>query len=157
MPLHWPNPRHSLAAALTLLVFCLAGCASSGSRADDEIGDPAAPPPENLEIGIPPQAEKVTEARGSVRHTATREGSIYLYDLTANRVVGQYFVQPGQEFIVSGGVGRATLGANELPISGLSANRWYVLYFYPAPQPRAAGDSSGTFRITPVEQQQQQE
>ncbi len=144
-----PDIRFLIAFAAAASLLSLGGCGSTGtSSTEAEEAMVNAEPPENLRVGIPPQATKVTEGRGTVRYTAPTAGSIYLYDLSGNNTLGQYFVQPGQEFVVSGSAGRATLASNEVQIPNLSASRMYILYFSPAPG--SQGDDGQAFRITPI-------
>ena len=145
--------RHShlfpvLLCSLSLLA--LAGCESTGTNDDLAAADATpATPPRNLRAGVPPQAQQVSEGKGSLSYIATESGQVYLYDLHANRLVGNYNLRPGQELILSES-GRATLDGNEVALNGeVSRSRTYIAYFLPLPA-GAGAESDQTYRITPA-------
>lgn len=144
------RPSRWILVAALAGVAGMAGCASSGSSGDEATAVPAEPGV-NLEAGIPQAAEEVLRGTGSLTYLADEPGVLYLYDLNANQVVGQFNVREGQQLIVSGESGRATLGGNEVPTSDLRPNRIYIAYLLPTSstaqdQSQPAGQG---FRIIP--------
>ena len=150
------NRLRFAAPALAALALAggLAGCQSSGSKDEGQVTqDPAV----NLRAGIPPAARQVGQEAESPSYRAEQSGQLYVYDRTANKVVGTVFVRQGQELIVSGPLGRATLDSNEIQIGRILPGRTYLLYFLPTPEAGAdAGQPGDLFRITPAQQNRNQ-
>lgn len=138
-----------LLAAAGLLGASVTGCASSGTATTDEdVGRVMKDPGVNLRAGLPPGAQEVGQKSEAPSWRATERGIIYVYDQNANQLVGTVNMMEGQELVVSGPTGRATLTGNEIHVGKLRAGRIYGLYFLSTP---GGADAEGNvFRITPA-------
>lgn len=121
----------------------LGGCAAGGTRASDDTTTGSSRQQVNLRAGVPSAAREVAQGKESLTYRAQGDGQVYVYDVSANRIIGNYNVAEGQELIVAPRAGRATLASNELVIGELRGNREYVLYFLPF------GDGP-TYQLTPT-------
>ena len=133
----------------------VAGCATGGASSDEEAQASAMKePPVNLMLGLPPGVEEEARGTGTLTYEAADHGQVYLYDLNANSVVGNFYMREGQRLIVSGSDGRASLDGNSVTLnSKLSPSRTYIAYLSratggPNQQPARTSGSAG-FRIVP--------
>ena len=144
--------RLALAAAVPLSLLAAAGCQGGNKRAADEDAQTLANPDTNLRSGVPQDAVQVGQEGPSPMYKADTLGRLYLYDRTQNRVVNSFSVRPGQELIVSGNEGRATLDGNEVALGSVQRGHTYVLYFLdPTNMGEASSSSSSTPPPAPVQ------
>ena len=121
---------------LRLMMFgvsvCVLGALFAGCKAS--MGSPSS---ENgtgiLRAGLPPSAKLVSEGRAQLTYTPEEPGTLYLYDVTQDRKIGQFLVRRGQRFAMDGVAGRATLDGNELRISEPKKNDSFQIYFQADP------------------------
>ncbi len=140
--------RHIAAAGLAGLVM-VSGCQSGSSNAQTEEDAALLNDPVNLRAGIPPSAQQVAQGTGSLEFEASSMGQLYLYDLDANRLIGTFFLRPGQSFVV-GSSGRATIDGNEVRVDArLFPARSYIGYFVAGAGPAAQQDGQQTYQIIP--------
>jgi len=111
----------SLVAATALLVGCEASVGTAKSKGGTGI----------LRAGLPPSAKMVSEGTSQLTYTPEETGTVYLYDVTQDRKIGQFIVRRGQRLAMDGINGRATLDGNELRIGETKKNDSYQIYFQP--------------------------
>ena len=121
-----------LLAALSISALAV-GCAAGGESASDERQEVASKtPPMNLKVGLPEGVVEKKSGTGSLSYTADQSGTVYLYDLSMNKTVGTFNITEGQELLLSGQSGRATVGGNEIALNEKpSAGRTYIVYMLP--------------------------
>ena len=133
-PSHRSLPTFVLAPLLAAGgVLLVVGCQSGAGASAEESEAAALKPEDNIRAGLPPDAQEMTSGRGTITYAAHENGTVYLYDLNANAVVGTYHdVAEGDTLRVSGSSQRATLNGNEVvTTTGLRANRTYIVYLVP--------------------------
>ena len=108
-----------------LSVALLAGCEASVGTAKSKNGTGI------LKAGMPPSAKMVSEGTSQLTYTPEEHGTVYLYDVTQDRKIGQFTVRRGQRLAMDGINGRATLDGNELRIGETKKNSSYQIYFQP--------------------------
>ena len=144
-----------LLSALAGCGLLVAGCATNASADDEAEAQVMKEPPTNLMLGLPPGVEEEARGTGTLTYEAADHGQVYLYDLNANAVVGNFYMREGQRLIVSGADGRASLDGNAVSLSSkLSPSRTYIAYLSrangsPQRQDRMQGSGSAGFRIVP--------
>ena len=135
-------------ASTALFAFagsCLiAGCqtGSGGDEVDEsaELTTPDVP----LRAGVHPDAVEETRGTGSVVYVADEPGQVFLYDLNDQRTVKQFYMSGGERLAVDGRSGRVTINGNEQAVTGLRANRTYVVYLLTTARPTDNASSSNT-------------
>lgn len=144
LPAHRLVSPWSLAGLGILLVgvLLLNGCAGDGNAGADRSTMDSGRQQVNLRAGVPSAAREVAQGKGSLDYTAQGDGQVYVYDVSDNKIVGNYNIAEGQELIVAPRAGRATLASNELVIDELHGTRTYVLYFLPF--------EGQTYQLTPT-------
>lgn len=110
-----------LLAASALMVGCEASVGTAHSKNATGI----------LRAGLPPSAKMVSEGTSQLTYTPEESGTVYLYDVTQDRKIGQFIVRRGQRLAMDGINGRATLDGNELRIGETKKNDSYQIYFQP--------------------------
>ena len=108
-----------------LSVAFFAGCEASVGTAKSKEGTGI------LLSGLPPTAKMVSEGTSQLTYTPEEHGTVFLYDVTQDRNIGQFTVRRGQRFAMDGLNGRATLDGNELRIGETKKNNSYRIYFLP--------------------------
>ena len=137
-----------------LVLLCMAtgmGC-QTGPQPGEETGGAAnTEAAVNLRAGLPPGVQMVGQHSDTPTWRVSERGIVYIYNQTNNQLVGQVFVREGQELVVSGPEGRATLDGNEVAVGKLVRGRTYGLYFLPTAEAGASAQDQGNlFRITPA-------
>jgi hypothetical protein len=108
-----------------LSVALLAGCsASGGAKSKNGTGI--------LRAGMPPSAKMVSEGTSQLTYTPEEHGTVFLYDVTQDRKIGQFTIRRGQRLAMDGINGRATLDGNELRIGETKKNDSYQIFFQPS-------------------------
>ena len=143
------------ALASAALLTVTAGCQQNKKPADDDAAmQPMATPDTNLRSGIPQEAVEVGQQSESPSYTADRDGRLFIYNRSENKLVNAFQMRKGQNMIIAGQEGRATLDGNEVAVNQIMPGRTYTLYFLPSPDSSSSsgnGSASGdTFRITPA-------
>jgi hypothetical protein len=108
-----------------LSVALLAGCEASVGTGKSKNGTGI------LKAGLPPAAKMVSEGTSQLTYTPEEHGTVYLYDVTQDRTLGQFVVRRGQRFAMDGVNGRATLDGNELRIGETKKNDSFQIHFVP--------------------------
>jgi len=103
----------------------LVGCQSSGQSNGEGTGI--------LRAGLPPAATVVAEGSTQLTYTPEEPGSVMLYDVGQDRVIGRFHMRRGQRFAMDGVSGRATIDGNEVRIGETKKNGNYQVYFLPSP------------------------
>ena len=122
----------SYSRLFVVLSVCVLGTLLAGCKAS--VGSPSSKNGTGiLRAGLPPSAKMVSEGPSQLTYTPEEPGTIYLYNVTQDRKLGQFQVRRGQRFAMDGVAGRATLDGNELRIAETKKNDTYQIYFQPDP------------------------
>ena len=135
------------AALLTVAVGC-----QNNKTADDEAMIDTQNPPPMLRAGLPPEAVQVGQDSESPSYKAESNGRLYVYNRSENKLVNSFQMSKGQQMIVSGQAGRATLDGNEVAVGEIKPGRTYSLFFLDLGGNGGSSSSNtdNTFRITPA-------
>ena len=155
-----PVSRKDVASAAVAVVAAglltvAVGCQPKPKADESTMPQKMETPSVNLRSGVPPEAAQVGQESESPTYKADKSGRLYVYDRTANQLVNSFQMREGQELIISGAEGRATLDSNEVAVNQIKPGRTYVLYFLDPTSmgndsSNGGGDNGSTFRITPA-------
>ena len=117
------------AALIAALTIVAPGCTDQGGTSTNSA--PTARPPSNSNIQIPSNARRIAESTGSrLIHRPLRDGTIYVQDRTAGRVIYTGPVHAGDNVVVDP---RAdALAVNDIQVKHdvkLNPDHGYRLYF----------------------------
>ena len=85
---------------------------------------------------IPPDAISVTEGQANISYRPTDDGTIYVYDKTAGKLVYSGDIEAGQYFRVDPGDRRITVDGNVIQDQIVKSGRQYRLFFREKPDER---------------------
>jgi hypothetical protein len=100
-----------LAVATLLLMALATGCTNTGKMA------------------IPAGADEVTSGRGVLRHTAQRDGKIWVYDGETDKMVYTGPVRDGDKVVVDADTNQITVGGTTVSEQPLVRGHKYRIYF----------------------------
>jgi hypothetical protein len=106
------------AALLAVASFCFAGC--TVTKDDKKV----------TSLGVPEGSVQVDEGKGRLDYTAKRSGTVYVYDVTQDRLVYQTPVRDGDRVSIDPDANRLELNGRQDVDRNLRRDDRHRIYFY---------------------------
>ena len=102
----------------------------SGSRDDDDNSTFHGPQPSPAPTGVPRGAQRLASGSGDLAiHAASGDGTVYVYDESAQRIIHQRDLKRGNSFQIFPGDDYVNVNSRKAAEVQMSANGRYALYF----------------------------